>query len=507
MLSIKKMHETKPARKPAPIVVGAKAKNANPLIEAMLTKSAEGLTENGAKTYTNTGSHLVDFLAQAGATRKNPDRGLELFEKAYSEDSLMAVRLLFYMRDIRGGQGERALFQNCLTFLGTQYKDVFEKIVCHVPEYGRWDDIFFDNEVCMDMIAKQLRSDVESDHPSLLAKWLPTINASSARTRAKAATIAAAIGMSAIEYRKAVRDVRKKLATVEEKMSAKKWEDIDYSRIPSRAGMIYRNAFFKHDEVRYKSFVEAAKKGEVKINSGVLYPYEIFTRLVDRHGTVHEDPTMDALWSQLPDYTAGRNAIVVADTSGSMTSVSQHGVAPIAVSVSLALYFAEKNDGPFKDHFITFSNKPKLQKVVGDTLAKRMRSIITGEVSNTDLQAVFDLILSTAMKHGVSEENLPGTIYIISDMEFDNPNTFGRVSTNFETIRAKYKVCGYKMPNIVFWNVDSRNNNTPVRMNEHNVALVSGCSPSIFRQVTENKTPYELMLDIVESERYARISF
>lgn len=468
------------------------SKSKNTFIDKMFEETSKGLTENMAVTYTRSGSPLLDLFAQGGATRDNQDRGLKLFQKAFSEDREKAIRLLFYLRDIRGGQGERTLFRNCLEWLGTTYPDIFEKIVEYVPEYGRWDDIFFDNEKCFDTIHKQLKEDTNSENPSLLAKWLPTINASSPTTRKKARFIAEKLGINEIAYRKTLRGIRKQIKIVEELMSARKWEEINYSNVPSQASRIYRNAFKKHDEDRYNKFIDKAEKGEEKIQSGTLYPYQIYK-------TVQSDysKTLEALWNQLPDYTQGKNAIVVADTSASMIGT------PMAVSISLALYFAERNKGQFKDYFISFSKEPKLHKVQGETLLDRMNSIELGDVCNTNIQAVFDLILNTAIQNWTSLQELPETIYIISDMEFDDA-CYSQF-TNFQVIDAKYKQAGYKRPNLVFWNVDSRNDNLPVQKDERGITMISGLSPSIFKIAVEGKTPEEIMLDVINSERYSNI--
>ena len=266
-----------------------------------------------------------------------------------------------------------------------------------------------------------------------------------------------------------------------------------YSAVPSQASRIYKNAFKEHDETRYEAFIEKAEKGEVKINAGTLYPHQIYK-------SVQEDysKTLEALWVQLPDYTQGKNALVVADVSGSMSGD------PMAVSVSLALYFAERNKGQFKDHFITFSGNPRLQRVVGQNLRSKMNSIETAEwQQNTNLQAVFDLILNTALQNNTSKEEMPETIYIISDMDFDSACD---TRTNFEVIKAKYEQVGHKIPNLVFWNVDARSGkNLPTQQNENGVALVSGFSPVIFKMAVENKTPEQVMLDTINSERYAKI--
>lgn len=483
---MKHLNEIEPIKK--------SAKSTNKFLEGMFAEASKGKTENDAITFTRSGSPLLDFYAQAGAMRKNPSQALELFKKAFSEDREKALKILFYLRDVRGGQGERALFRKCLEWLGTTYEDIFEQVAMHIPEYGRWDDVFFDNDKAFSLIAAQLVSDKLSKTPSLLAKWMPTINIPNPKTRAKAKFFAMKLGLHEIAYRTLIRDIRAKIKLVEQKMSAQKWDDIDYSAVPSQAARIYKDAFKKHDEERYGAFVDAAEKGEKKINAGTLYPYQIYKSVKSKYSK-----TLEALWNQLPDYTQGKNALVVADVSGSMEGD------PMSVSVSLALYFAERNKGQFKDYFITFSGNPTLQKVVGKNLQDKMNSLENAEwMQNTNLQKVFALILNTATKNETPTEELPSTIYIISDMEFDSACD---TNTNFEVIKANYKAAGYEMPSIVFWNVDARSGkNIPVQKNEKNVALVSGFSPVIFKMAVENKSPEEVMMDTITNERYARIT-
>jgi hypothetical protein len=463
----------------------------NSLLAKMYEETSMGETANGAKTFIRSGSALLDFFAQAGAMRNNPTKALDLFQKAFAEDRQSALRVLFYLRDVRGGQGERKLFRNCLEWLGTTFPDVFNQIITHVPEYGRFDDLFFDDKVCYSFIGTTLEGDKVSENPTLLGKWLPTINASSPSTRAKARLIAKALGLSDKAYRKTIRDIRKKIKTVEEQMSARKWADIEYSKVPSQAARIYKNAFKKHDEARYTEFIGKAEKGEVKINAATLYPYQLYKSAMSDYSQ-----TLEALWNQLPDYTQGNNALVVADTSGSMSGD------PMSVSVSLALYFAERNKGQFKDYFITFSGNPILQKISGKTLRDKMNSIQTGEVANTDLQKVFDLILNAAIANETPASELPSTIYMISDMEFDYCCD---THTNFEHIQLKYEASGYKMPTLVFWNVNASGSNLPVQKNKQGVTLVSGFSPTVFKMVVENKTPEQVMFDVINATRYAPI--
>lgn len=464
----------------------------NKFLDSLFDETSLGRTENGALTLTRSGSPLVDFFAQAGAMRNNRKGALDLFKKAFAEDRQSAVRILFYLRDVRGGQGERDLFRNCLEYIGNDFPKVFDKIVEHVSEYGRWDDLFFDNESALDIVASQLKKDKRSKTPSLLAKWLPTINASSLVTRAKARFMAKKLGLDEIEYRKTLVSIRKKIGIVEAQMSAKKWKEIDYSRVPSQASRIYKDAFKEHDEKRYEAFIAKAEKGEVKINSATLYPYQIY-----KDAQYNYSKTLEALWKQLPDFTQGKNALVVADVSGSMSGD------PMAVSVSLALYFAERNKGQFQNHFLTFSANPKLQRITGSTLRDKMNSIESSEWGmNTDLEAVFNLIINTAVKNDTPVEEMPETIYIISDMEFDS---CVEDDTNYNVMKKKFEANGYKLPNIVFWQVNARGGNLPVKHNENGVAMVSGFSPSIFKLVVENKTPEQVMFDVINSERYSPI--
>lgn len=488
---VKNMEHIKKIKKSIKGIVPSKEPT-NKFLKSLYDETSMGRTENDAVTFIRSGSPLLDFFAQAGSMRKNINKALDLFKKAFAEDREKAVKILFYLRDIRGGQGERDLFRTCLEWLGTTYRDVFEKIARHIPEYGRWDDMFFDNGHCFFLIEKQLKSDNISNKPSLLAKWLPTMNASSKTTKAKARFMAGRLGMTEVEYRSIIRDIRKKIKIVESQMSAQKWDEINYSSVPSQASRIYKNAFKKHDEDRYNKFIEKAEKGEVKINAKTLYPYQIYKSVQNNYSQA-----LEALWNQLPDYTQGKNALVVADTSGSMEGD------PMSVSVSLALYFAERNKGQFQNYFISFSAQPKLHLIQGETLMDRMNSIELGDVANTNLQAVFNLILNTALKNNTPAEELPSTIYIISDMEFDACCN-GR--TNFDAIKEKYKEAGYQIPNIVFWNVDARSgNNLPVQKDEYGVSMVSGLSPVAFKMAVENKTPEMVMFDVINSERYSPI--
>lgn len=450
-------------------------------------------TENGAVTNISTLDPVLDFFSLAGAMRNSPSEAVRLFEKAYFTDKLPALRTLFYLRDIRGGQGERNLFRLGLKRLSEIDRNVYEKNIKHIPEYGRWDDVPVLDAV--ELIKHQLDEDEKSmakgKPVSLLAKWLPSENTSSHKTSSEAKALAKALGLKPSQYRKRIVALRKYIKLLEQQMSANQWEEVDYSKLPSQAHRKHVKAFKRHDEARYSSFLKAAEKGEVKLNTHTLYTYEVFDTIQ------HDTAAANAMWANLPDWTNGTNSLVLADVSGSMSG------RPMSISVSLALYFAEHNKGIFKDCFITFSERPQIVKVVGSNLETRLRNIENRDWGyNTNVEAALRAILDASVQ---SPEDTPRVLYIISDMEFDeacsNPS-----KTIFDSISDDYKQAGIEMPHIVFWNVNARQTQVPATKFDNRVTLISGSSQSTFRYAVEGKTPIELMNEVINSERYASIT-
>lgn len=454
-------------------------------------------TENGAKTNASSLNPVLDFFALAGAMRGRVDEAVKLFKKAYAEDNLLALRALFYLRDIRGGQGERDLFRACLPIIS---REALKKNLPLVPEYGRWDDILgLDIITIAPVIEEQLKADEEAmakgESVSLLAKWLPSENTSSPTTKALAKRIYTVLGLTPAQYRKKIVALRKYIKLLEQQMSTKAWAEIDYEKVPSQAMRKHTKAFNRNDGERFKDFLGDVVKGEKKIKTSTLFTYEVFD-LVQEGQT----DAADALWKNLPDYTNGSNALVLADVSGSMSG------RPMSISVSLALYFAERNVGTFKDYFMTFTSTPQLVKVLGKTLEDKLSMIENADWhGSTNIQGAFDAILNAALANKAHADEIPKVLYIISDMEFDSATGYNN-QTNFEVIKAKFDAAGYTLPHLVFWNVDARNNQAPATMYDNNVTLISGSSASTFRYAVEGKTPLESMNDILNSERYAPIT-
>jgi hypothetical protein len=481
-------------------------------LQAEGTKNAR--TANGAVTHSTSTNAVLDFFALAGAMRNNVNQAKTLFRKAYAEDRQLAVRALFYLRDVRGGQGERDLFRTLFRELIRMDRATAENVFSYIPEYGRWDDVvsLYGNmgSVATSLIQGQFLADINDyelgKSVSLMGKWLPSENASSANSRVMARQIATDLELSFREYRKATVKLRKYIGLLEQKMSEQDWDAIDYGKLPSQASRKHVKAFKRHDEDRYDAFLTSVLSGESKMNAGTVATYEVLD--VVRKGN---DKAANAIWSSLPDYTNGSNALVVADTSGSMYSwgwtgnKSNTSATPLDVSTSLALYFAEHNTGPFQGYFLTFSERPELVKVAGKTLTEKLAHISRAHWGmSTNIEALFDLILSSAQKAGANAEDIPKVLYIVSDMEFNSVRGGGN-ETNYEAAKRKFNAAGFELPHVVFWNVNATNTNVPATAAANNVTLVSGLSQSTFRYVLEGKTPVDSMLDILNGERYEQI--
>ena len=494
------------------------------MLQFLKQEANKTVTENGAATHITTGSDCLDLFATVGALRRESDSEIVTrFIRAYSENRDIAMKLLFFARDIRGGLGERRVFKVILNWLANNEPATVRKNLEYVAEYGRFDDLLcLMGTACEKDMLDVLKARFEADREalenggevSLLAKWLPSVNASNAETVRYAKKIAKHFGLNDAIYRKALVALRSHIRIIENNLREKDYT-FDYAKQPSKAMYKYRRAFIRNDGERYGKFLNKVSAGEAKLHAGTLAPYELVDSCLGSRWTVgnenfmkqlseEEKAALNATWESLPDFGSDENAIAIVDTSGSMYWTSNPY--PASVALSLGLYFAEHNTGLYKNHFIEFSANPQLIEIKGDTFADRLRYIASfNEVGNTDLEAVFDLILNSAVKNSVPQSELPTKLIIISDMEFDRCVS-QTDSTNFENAKAKFESHGYNLPEIVFWNVASRNRQQPVTMNEQGVALVSGCTPRLFEMVAGGTVnPYAFMLEVVESERYAKI--
>lgn len=490
-------------------------------------------TMNGATTYASTMTKLYDLFAQGAAMRGASDSDCVLmFKEAYEENPIMALKCLFWLRDIRGGAGERRFFRLCIKWLATHHMEEMTHLIRFVPEYGRYDDLFelFDTPVEAEMMG-YIKFIIDKNEDHLVYKWMPSINTSSRDTQARGRKFAREFGMTERQYRKMLSEGRKACNLVETLMSQNEWDQIAFDKLPSRAGILYSKAFARREETaeRYAKFMASSK---TKVNAGTLYPYDVVAKATQVMGcndywysnpislTDPERLAVNKYWENLTDYFNGAtlNALCVCDTSGSMTQSYCSKIAPIDVAISLSLYTAERAQGPFKNHFISFSRDPRLIETTGVDFCDKVARIYQQNLcENTDIESTFGLILQTALINHLKQEDLPESLIIISDMQFDEARGyygfFGRDKayvdqvTLIENIRNKWARYGYKMPHLIFWNVNAAvgGGNIPMK-DEGGITYVSGASPSIFTSIMTGKTGQDVMMDVLLGERYKAIT-
>lgn len=487
------------------------------------------MTENGAIGYRSTGRELLNLSYSVSSLRRRSAEYIcDRFSAAFFAEKVNTLRWLFYAADVREGLGERRLFKIILRHLGNTEPKIAEALIPLVPEYTRWDNLFclFDTRVgvcALDFIKKQLDADIAARRAgksvSLLAKWLPSPNAHSDESRGYSRIIMKHLGLSNAEYRRLLADLRSHMGVIESVMSRGAFGEINYEAVPSKANVLYRKAFLRRDTERRREFLGKLARGEAKINSGVLFPHDIVRAYAadDWFGNLlPEDEALEALWRGLPDYVQGRGGtLCVCDCSGSMyiTVDPKARTRAVQVAIALAVYCAERLGGEFHDKFINFSDTPEL---VDLSPAKSLRDKIGitkshALVASTNIEAVFDLILATAIKSGMKQEDLPKSILILSDMEFNEAVVSNESRDvpdfNFKTLFAiigeRYESHGYSLPRLIFWNIASRSLTVPVKENKHGVALVSGFSPAALSAVFSGKLDaYECLLEQISVERY-----
>lgn len=466
-------------------------------------------TENGAVALNTTSDARLDLFGTIGALRDaDENRITTLFSEAYAHDKLFATKIAFYARDIRCGLGERKTFRTIIRYMAEHHPEALRPNLDLIGVFGRYDDLYeLIGTPLEDDMWKVMKNQFEEDLKnlnddkaiSLLAKWIKTADASSTETRKLGILTAQKLGYPVYNFKRIVRSMRKQIGVVESLMSAGKWTEIKYPEVPSRAMMIYRRAFAKHDPDGFSEFINKVDKGEVKINASTLYPYDIVEKIL--YGR-ENNKVLEAQWKALPDYVEqGTNALIMADVSGSMYG------RPMATSIGLAIYFAERNTGAYHNLFMTFSSNPQIVTLKGGTLRQKIANTAKADWGgSTNLKAAFEKVLDIAEKNNVSQEEMPKAIVVISDMEIDYCGN--KEWTFYDKMEKKFRKAGYIIPNIIFWNVDSRHDVFHADAKRKGVQLASGQSVTVFKQVLQNLgyNPVEAMENTINSERYACIT-
>ena len=467
---------------------------------------AGAVTENGMATNTTSLNYNVDLFFKGGAMRAAEEADIiALVSKAWNEDQTTCLRNLFWIRDVRGGAGERRFFRIAIKYLADVDPQGMANVIGFIPEYGRWDDLLIFEGTSSEEYAMSLIDKALTDGNGLCAKWMP-------RKGTFASKLKGFMGLSPKGYRKKLVELTK---VVETQMCANVWENINYEHVPSLAMSRYGKSFKKHTPEKFSSYIESLKKGEAKINAAAVYPYDI-TKSLNTNDAAQEQ------WKALPNYLEGNTERILplVDVSGSMSTSCGGNLTCMDVAISLGLYISERNEGPFKDHFITFSNSPKLQHLTGDLKSRFDQLAHADWGMNTNLQAVYQLILNQAKRHSIPQDEMPTQILILSDMEFDQAtdarggwtreeNISVWNQTAQEMVRQMFHDAGYEMPNIIYWNIQSRGENVPVRFDEQGTALISGFSPSIMTSLLggAEMTPVSIMMETLNKERYQQIKY
>ena len=452
----------------------------NELVKATLTKDTT--TTNGMRTNSTSLNKCLDFFFIAGASRNLHEGDItSLFGAAIAENADIALKILFWARDVRGGAGERRLFRYCMLWLSENHPTMSAEVTKHIPEFGRWDDILYgDTATALEEIIWAL-----AEANALCAKWMP-------RKGPVANQIRKAMNMTPKEYRQSIVALTR---VVETRMCKKEWNQIGYKTVPSKAFAKYRNAFLRNDSKRFTQFLTDVKEGKSSINAGAIFPHDIIRPYLNMNH--RNDDAINEQWKALPNYMedAKENILPVCDVSGSMTGL------PMEVSISLGIYISERNEGTFKDAFITFSERPQMEFLTGNVWERSRQLSLADWGMNTNLEATFNLVLDKAVENNIPQSEMPDKLLIISDMEFDH---CAKGFSAMDMIKEKYNNAGYKMPGIVFWNVDGRMGNVPVGAKDNNTALVSGFSPTILQSILSGdlESPLELMLKTLKNERY-----
>ena len=517
----------------------------NNFIDAIEKEAAWKVTENGLEALNTTFDACLDLFSTIGALRTRSDAEIEKkFEAAYCESPLTAMKTVFYARDIKEGLGERRVAKVCLKHLASRHPEDIKANFGNIVKYGRFDDLYCLTDTAVEkeayaymkaVFAEDIKAYNEHKPYSLAAKWLKSANGTDLETRRLGRLTAKYFGLSEATYRRALSKLRRGLDLIETQMTENKWDVIDFTKVPGGAVKKYTKAFCRHQKQRYFDYIIAVKEGKkisvkavdgtekeviAKINTKYLFPYEILEKYISKHswGNIFclKDKRkyradLEVMWAGLNDYIQGveSNTIVIADTSLSMAG------RPMATSVGLGIYFAERNRGVFHNKFMTFSSKPSWVSLPEGASLYDKLSVVPSICETTNLEAAFDLILNTAVSNGLSQEDMPKSLIIITDMEFDQCVVDNSTRckeypshttdmTFYDRMKANYEVYGYKLPNITFWNASARNNTYHVTKNIPHVRLVSGQSPSVFRSLIDGKahTPYEVMLEVLSSSRY-----
>ena len=521
--------------------------NFNTVLKEALLKSQTQQTEKGAVGFVSTAHHLLDLHFAVSSLRDEEKRAEyinSVVPLAFEEFPADFMAWLFYIRDIRDGLGERALFRDILKW-ATNPKNIDKtkiySLLQFIPEYGRWDDLFYidDEDTDLYKTVMQAMMDVllsdymiavgkKEGNATLLAKWMPSINSSSKDTKERAKKFCKCVSIKQKDYRKILSAIRKHLDVVERKMCANEFDQIKYSAVPSKASLLYHDAFIRHDEERYTQYIEDVKSGKEKINASTLFPYEIVHKYTNGHfwrlNRIQESDVYEELWKALPKPEQTAGYLPVCDISASMSINIGSSCTAYDAALAMSIYLAENNPSDeFRNTIISFAENPKYIILPKDTtLLSKIKTIMDSAVGySTIVSRVFDLVLNSAIEYNLPKDYKFPSLLFLTDMEFDpdfaytDKVTHVPYGTNKACIKpnrlideqeAKFKEYGYQLPKCIWWNLNSRTGTIPQIKSENGVILMSGFSQNAVKMIeSESLDPYQVLLDTIRIKRYQPI--
>lgn len=473
---------------------------------ASAVESRTSNTENGMKAFASSLSANVDFFYKMGSMRAVDP--VPEFSKAFVENRELALRSLQFLRDVRQGMGERQTFREILKFLEVTDPEAAALIATRIPELGRFDDLFSFSTKELQEFALDIFAIALQNGNALAGKWAK-------RKGPDAEALRKFMGLSPKAYRKMI--VRLS-STVEQRMCANRWNEINYSHVPSVAHARNRRAFGRHSPERYQQYLAdlKANKSGVKINASAVFPHDVIKTVLNKFDYFYgadeiprdmspmEMESIIQQWNALPNFVGESNILPMVDVSGSM--LSGGNPSPLIVAVGLGLYLCDKNQGAFSDLVLTFSNKSKLEHLRGNVVQKAIQMTQMDWAMNTDIERALMEILRVAVEGNVPQDQMPKSLVILSDMQFD-VCTVDQNESYMEMMSRMFKEKGYQVPSIIFWNLNGAKTNVPVRYTEKGTALISGYSPNILKTVLsgdlDELTPEKIMLNAIMDPRYA----
>lgn len=466
-------------------------------------------TKEGAKTHEHSMNHALEFFSKAGSLYTNTSRmpfygkgyestPKELFINSFIVDPHLSMRLLFWLRDCRGGAGNRSGSKDIYTWLAQNHPDWIKLNMHLLPVHGRWSDLVSLFKTPLREQAGKFWAKAIYDGDVLAAKWAKRHHKPTRK----------ALGMKEAEFRKALSAIRKD-HIVEHLMCQKQWDKVSYKTVPSVAMSRYTKAFKKHDELRFQAYKDAVKKGIEKVHAETLFPHDCI-----RTAFNGDDEMAELQFDALPNYMEGTDekVMVICDTSGSMSSIISGSIEAIYVSMGMALYCSSRLpvDNPFYKRFIAFCSEGKFVDWRKHSFRKalRDRSVFDGAVGSTRIDKALDLILKIAVQREIDQSQMPTTLLIVSDMQFhQGTHQFGyygdgvenKSLTEVDKAMIRWDKKGYQRPKVVYWNTAGYQGSQET-VNSENVGMVSGFSPSICKAIFsgDDFNPMAVMMRAIE---------